>query len=374
MTGLEEQYHPKLGEAVVVSWEKEDGTGCGGTEGVIIAVLSDEVSGKYLVIDRSTYQNSFKSALFSMNILDLRVLPVNEICLINKTDVRKRPPGISEKYTWVMDAFYQSKIDFNSTLKELEKRSDCEFKRGGNENSEAYQLVVKEISELEETTFNISCKGTVQITCKRDNLDRCIDWLQKAVVLLPEHKRLVLIPTMISYRMNVTYKDPVKSAAELINRIALDNDGPPVVLPIGWAQRFFSEMDANPLEGLFPRGVALNDYVIKNEKKRKKSIKLPSYPIDEKSKECVDLDFHVSGVNVNKFLGADAPLMRVKGLIKSAKDEEGLMNMWLNSRSDVWQWFESGQIQGRMLIHDLTINRKKGEYTVDLRKYSGNEF
>ena len=66
--------------------------------------------------------------------------------------------------------------------------------------------------------------------------------------------------------------------------------------------------------------------------------------------------------------------MRVTGLIKSPKDEEGLMKMWLSSRSDVWQWFKSEKIRGKMLIHDLTINRKTGEYTVDLRKYSGNEF
>lgn len=363
-----------MGEDVVVGWKKADGSVLGGTEGVALGVLGDEDSGEYLVIDRSTYQDSFKSALFSMNILDLRVFPVNEIDLIRKRDVRKRPPGVSEKYTWVMDAFYQANIDFNITADEVETRSDCEPSREGNKYVEFYQLVIKEISELEGTTINISCKGNVQITCKRDNLDRCIDWLQKAVVLLPEHKRFVLIPTMISYRINVTYKDPVKSTAELIERIALDNDGPPVVLPIGWAQRFFSELDENPLEGLFPRGVYLNDYVIKNEKKRKNAFVPRSYPLEEKSKAFVDLNFHKSGVNVNKYLGSSAPVVQVKGLIKSPKDEEDLMNMWLSSRSDVWQWGEIGQIQGKMLIYDLTINRKKGEYTVDIRKHSGNEF
>ena len=327
-----------------------------------------------MVIDRSTYQDSFKAALFSMNILDLRVFPVNEIDLIRKRDVRKRPPGVSEKYTWLMDAFYQANIDFNSTVIEVEKRSDCKSKRGGNKNSEAYQLVVKEISGLEGTSFNISCKGTVQVTCKRDNLDQCIDWLQKTVVLLPEHRRLVLIPTKITYKIFVTYKDPIKFTAELIDRIALDNDGPAVVLPIGWAHRFFSELDENPLEGLFPKGVSLYDYVTKNEKSRKNAVLLRSYPIEEKSKEYVDLNYNTSGISVSKYLGAGAPIMRIKGLIKTLQDEEGLMKLFFANRSAPWQWFEWGPIHGKTIIRGLTINRKKGNYTVEFRKYSGNDF
>lgn len=44
------------------------------------------------------------------------------------------------------------------------------------------------------------------------------------------------------------------------------------------------------------------------------------------------------------------------------------------SRSDRWQWIESEQIQGKMIVRDLTIDRKTGVYTVDFRKYSDNEF
>jgi len=363
-----------LGEAVTVTWKNADSSVCGGTEGVALGVLGDEDTGEYLVIDRSTYQDSFKSALSFLNILDLRVVPMNEIDLIRKTNVRKRPPGISEKFTMIMESNYKSNIDFNATIVELEKCSDCKSKRIGNYKSEFYQIGIKEISGQEGTSINISCKGIVQIFCKHKNLDQTINWIQEAVKLLPEHKRLVLIPTKITYKINDTYKEPVRSTDEVIHRIAVAKDGQPVILPMGWSHRFFVELDENPLQGLFPRDLPLDDYVFEKENKRKKSDVDLSYSVEENSKKSVDLDFPNSGVNVNKYLGACAPVMRVKGLIKSSKDEEGLMKMWLSSRSDVWQWFESGKIRGKMLIHDLTINRKKGEYTVDLRKYSRNEF
>jgi hypothetical protein len=367
---LERRDYPKLGENVVVGWKKADGSVLGGTEGVALGVLGDEDSGEYLVIDRSTYQDSFKSALFDMKILDLKIFPVDEIDFIKKRDVRKRPPGVSEKYTWLMDVYYHANIDFNSTVTEVQKRRDCTFKPDGNQNSEAYQLVIKEIRGLEGTSFNISCRGTVQITCKHDNLDRCIDWLQKAVVLLPKHKRLVLIPTQLTYKIFATYKDPVRSTDELVDQIALDKDGPPIVLPIGWAHRFFSELDENPLQGLFPEGVSIYDYVTKNEKSRKNTAFPRSYPI----KENVDLNYNMSGISVSKYLGTGAPIMRVNGLIKTPKDEEGLMNLFFANRSTPWQWFEWGPIHGKTIIRDLTINRKKGNYTVEFRKYSGNDF
>jgi len=143
---------------------------------------------------------------------------------------------------------------------------------------------------------------------------------------------------------------------------------------MGWAHRFFVELDSNPLQGLFPRDMPLDNYVFENEKERKNTAIGPSYSVEEKSKKSVDLNFPMSGVNVNKYLGAGAPIIRVTGLIKSPKDEEGLIGMWLASRSDCWQWFSSEQFQGKTIIRDLTINRKAGIYTVDIRRYSGNEF
>lgn len=234
MIELEGRYFPDLGEPLAVTWKKSDGSARGGTEGVVLGVLGDEISGAYLVIDRSTYQDSFKSTLFSLNILDLRVIPVNEIDSIMKTKVRKRPPGISEKFTMKMEANYKSNIDFNSTLIKAQKLSDCEFSPIGNKRSETYQIVIKKINELKGTSFNISCKGMVQIYCNHKDLDQSINWLQKAVELLPEHKRLVLTPTKITYTIDNTYKEPVRSTDEAIHRIAIAEDGKPVILPMGW--------------------------------------------------------------------------------------------------------------------------------------------
>ena len=63
---MERRDYPKLGEDVVVGWKKADGSVLGGTEGVTLGVLGDEDSGEYLVIDRSTYQDSLSSRLYSI--------------------------------------------------------------------------------------------------------------------------------------------------------------------------------------------------------------------------------------------------------------------------------------------------------------------
>jgi hypothetical protein len=369
-----ERYNPKLGEAVVVVWKKMDESACGGTEGVVLGVLGDEVSGEYLIIDRSTYQDSFKSALFFLNILDLRVVPIQDVDLIRKTNVRQRPPGISEEFNMLMEVDYKSNIDFESTILKVEKRGDCKAKRVGNSLQETYQIVIKEISTIEKTSIVISCERMIQIFCNDKDLDRCISWIQEAVELLPNHKRLVLVPTKITYKINDTYKEPSRPTEEVIQRIAIAKDGQPVVLPIGWAHRFFVELDENPLQGLFPSSQSLEGFVFENEKRKNDSVVLPDTSVEEKSKQYVDLQFPRSGVSVNKYLGAGAPIMRVTGLIKSPKDEEDLMKMWLASRSDRWQWFESEQFQGKTIVCDLTIDRKAGAYTIDFRKYSGNEF
>lgn len=369
-----EQYNPKLGEVVVVVWKKMDGSACGGTKGVVLGVLGDQVSGEYLVIDRSTYQDSFKSALFFLNILDLRVVPMQDVDLIRKTSVRQRPPGISEEFNMLMEADYKSNIDFDSTILKVEKRNDCKPKRIGNSLQETYQIVIKEISTLEKTSIVVSCERMIQIFCKHKDLDRCISWIQEAVELLPDDKRLVLVPTKITYKINDTYKEPSRPTEEVVHRIASVKDGPPIVLPIGWAHRFFSELDANPLQGLFPSGQPLEDFVFEDKKRKNGGVVPPDDSIEKESKQPVDLQFPRSGVNVNKYLGAGAPIMRVTGLIKSPKDEEGLMRMWLNSRSSLWQWFDTGEWEGKTIVRDLTIDRKNGVYTVDVRRYSGNEF
>lgn len=92
------------------------------------------------------------------------------------------------------------------------------------------------------------------------------------------------------------------------------------------------------------------------------------------STESVELSFSAERRAVTKHLGAEAPIMRLVGGIGSPEDEKSLMNMWLKSRSNVWQWFDSPKLSGKMLIHELALDRKSGSYFVDMQKYSGNEF
>jgi len=370
-----ERDYPKLGEAVAVVWRKADGSACGGTEGAVLGVFGDTASGEYLVIDRSTYQDSFKSALFFLNILDLRVVPTQDVDLIRKTNVRRRPPGISEDFNMLMEVDYKSNIDFDSTILKVEARSDCKPKRIGNSMSETYQIGIKNINGIEGASIVVSCERMIQIFCKHKDLDRCISWIQQAVELLPDHERLVLIPTKITYKINDTYKEPSRPTEEVIQRIATaKSDSQSVVLPIGWAHRFFVEQDENPLQGLFPSGQPIESLVFENEKRKNNEGLRRDGSVKEKSQQSVDLQFPRSGVNVNKYLGTGAPIMRITGLIKTPEDEESLMRMWLESRFDRWQWFESEQFHGKAILRDLTIDKKKGVYTVDVRKYSGNEF
>jgi hypothetical protein len=366
--------NPKFGEAVTVIWKKADKGAYGGTEGLSLGILGDEITGKYLIIDRSSYQDSFKSALLFLNILDLKVVPLQEIDLIKKTKVRKRPPGISEEFSMIMEVDYRSNIDFNYTMHKVEKRIDCISKRIGNSQSETYQIGIKGIKNLEGTSINIFCKGTIQIFCNHKNLDKSINWIQKAVELLPDHKRLVLIPTKITYKIHDTFKESSRPTEEVINRIAKAKEGHPVVFPMGWAHRFFGELDVNPLQGLFPSDQPLDNYVFENERSIKKAVVHPDDSKEGKLKKSVDLKFPFSGINVNKYLGAGAPITRLTGLIKTPKDEENLMKTWLSSRSDCWQWLSTARFQGKTIVRDLTINKKAGTYTIDFRKYSGNEF
>lgn len=370
-----ERYNPKLGEAVVVVWKKMDESAWGGTEGVLLGVTGDKVSGEYLVIDRSTYQDSLKSALSLLDIFDLRVLPINNVELIRKADLRRRPPGISENFKMKMEVDYESNIDFEATRIKIKKRTDCKVKPSQAPQSEAiYGIGITEIKTIEDASMTISSGGALQIFCSYRGLNDCIRWIQEAVELLQGHKRLVLFATKVMYTIHDTYKEKSRPTEDVINRIATAKDGPPVVLPIGWAHRFFAELDVNPLQGLFPSDQPLENFVFENEK-RKDNAALPSDESIEKNlKQTVDLQFPRNTVKVTKYLGADAPIMRVTGLIESPKDEEDLMKMWLSSRSDRWQWIESEQIQGKMIVHDLTIDKKAGVYTVDFRKYSGNEF
>ncbi len=370
-------YQPKLGEAVAVVWKKEDDTAYGGTEGFVLGVIGDKVSGKYLVLDRSTYQDSFKSAIFSLDILDLKVIPLENVELIEKTDVRQRPPGSNEKFTMYMEADYRSNIDFNATWNKVRKRIDCKSEPIRRSDSEAeYGIKIAKINAVDEASITISAEGTLQIFCGHKVLDDCIKWIQEAVELLPGHRRLVLFPTKITYRVNDTYKEATRPTEEVVDRIAkAEGSSLPVIFPIGWAHRFFVELAANPLQALFPGCKPLEEIVTEDEPRKKNAFMDPTIHDEKEPKQDLDLHFPQSGVNVAKYLGAYSQIIRIRGTLEefSPKYEEYLIGRWFEMRSGPWQWLSSDSFQGKMTIRDLNIDKKTNTWTIDLRKYSGSE-
>lgn len=361
----------------MVIWKREDGSACGGTEGTVLGVTGDEVCGEYLVLDRSTYQGSFKSDLLSFDILDLRVVPLKDVESVERTGMRRRPPGIDESCSMKMEANYRSNIDFSATLVKVRKRSDCKITQTLAPQSDAvYGIGIKKIETIEGASVTISANGTLQIFCFYRGLDDCVEWIQEAVELLPEHRRLVLVPTKITYRVNDTYKERARPTDEVIDRIARVEGESPVIFPIGWVHRFFVELDANPLQEFLPGCQSLERFVIKDENKKKKenAIEYPTVSSDRESKQRVDIRFSQSGVSVAKYLGAHLPIVRLRGSLKSPPGYEKLLvRRWLEMRSSPWQWFSSDQINCKMVVRDLKIDRETGTWTLDLQRYSGSE-
>jgi len=370
-----EKHDLKTGEAVVVSWKKPDGSAYGGTEGVILGITGDKVSGEFLVIDRSTYHDSFKSALSLLDILDLRVIPLDNVEMMRKTGLRLRPQGVSETFKMKMRVDYKSNIDFEPTAIKIGKRTDCKVTPAQAPQSDAiYGIGITKIAAIKDASMTISAGGALQIFCPYKGLDDCVRWVQEAVELLQGHMRLVLIPTRIWYSVGDTYQEKAVPTDELIQRVATAQDGEPIVFPIGWVQWLFSELDENPLQQLFPSDQPLENFVFESEKTKRDAAASSNHSIEERSKQSVNLRFPWSKMKANKYLGADAPVTRITGLIKSPEDEDSLMRMWSESRSDCWQWFESEQFHGKIILRDLTIDKKRGVYTVDVRKHSGSEF
>jgi len=360
---------------VVAVWREENGKACGGTEGVVLGVTGDEVSGEYLVLDRNTFQDSFKSNIFSLDILDLKVIPMKYVKMIEKTDMRRRPSGSHEKFTMKIEADYKSNIDFGATWKKVERRTDCEAGPIQKPDSDAeYGITIKKISTIEGASITISAKGTLQIFCKHKQLDDCIKWILEAVELLPGHKRLVLFPTKITYRINDTYKETTHPTEEVIDRIA-KTDGPPLItFPIGWAHKFFVELPANPLQKLFPGCQPLEKFVIKEKNRKRDTPKFPAISEGTGSKQFIDLQFPHRSRNVTQYLGADSPIIRVTSVMESSssKYEKYLIRTWLDMRSAPWQWFSSDLITGKMIVRDLNLDKKARIWTLDLRKHSSS--
>lgn len=365
----------KVGENVAILWEKQDKSAHGGTDGVVLGVVGDEISGKYLIIDRSTYQDSFKSMLPFLNILDLKVIPLQEVTLFAKMDVRKRPPGILESSNLIMEVDYKSNIDFFATIEEVEKRSDCEHKRTGNSLSETYQFNIWKVEPLQKATIQISNKGTIQIFCRHTDLDGVIGWFKESAKLLSEQNCLVLVPTKVTYQIHSTFKDPAKPADDLIERLGKINRSQPIILPIGWIQKFFTELDKNPLRELFPTESNINEIAFEKTKNRKNqtspSAIKSSYNIPE---QLIDSQYLTCGVNINKYLGAGAPIISIKGLIKNPEVESELIQRWMGSRRELWNWFTFGDFEGKMNMRDLTFDKKSSTYFIDFRKYYGTDF
>jgi len=293
--------------------------------------------------------------------------------LIEKTDVRRRPPGSSEKFTMIMDAVYKSNIDFNATRKKVGKRSDCEVVPTRRFNSEAeYEINIKKISTVEGTSIKISATGTIQIFCNHEQIDDCIKWIQEVVGLLPDHKRLVLFPTKVTYKINDTIKEKARPTDEVIDRLAKVNGSPIVIFPIGWAHEFFGRLPENPLQKLFPGCQPLEDFVIKDEKRKKNISRLPAVSEGSEPKQFVDLKFPDRVGNVTQYLGLVSPIIRVSSVMENSSPEyeEYLIRTWLKTRSDSWQWFSSNLITGKMIVGDLNIDKKARIWTLDLREYS----
>ena len=151
---------------------------------------------------------------------------------------------------------------------------------------------------------------------------------------------------------------------ELMNEIGAE-EGPPITLPIGW-QTKLSERNIsiqNLITNLF------SEYKNYNNSEEEPTI----------SRQENQFGLNKSGINVEKFIGNKSPIMRLHGIIKSKQEEHDMMNMWLNSRNAIWQWFDSGpidggRIEGKVIIHDITINRKKASYIIGIRMYSGDHF
>jgi hypothetical protein len=338
-----------VGDYVCFTWKKSDGSALGASEGLFIGCFGDDISGKFLVFDRSCYKGSFKTEVFSLGIHDLKIVPEQEIGRIDRRCLRDRPPNRTEKFSFLVDAFYFSNIDFETTICAVKTSfPSLKLKPIGNSNAEQYGLNVKGIPSASEASINLTCNGIVQITCQQANMDKCISWLESAVKLLPSHKRLVLFPKEVSYRIFDSFKEKSAPSAMLIKDIGL-KEGPSVIAPLGWDQNFSDDLSRN----------ALTDILDEN--------KNSSLTIESKSK-----------LTVEEFIGNKTPTIRLTGEILKQEEETGLLNMWEQSRSDVWQFFDSGpapsgQIKAKVLIHDLAINKKTGYYKILIRSYYNNE-
>jgi hypothetical protein len=369
-----EQKDSKKGDRIAVFWKNQDSSALGGTEGYMVGRVGDKVSGEFLVIDRSTYQDSLKAALFSLGIFDFRTVPLQDIEAINRLDLRERPPGVSESLKWYIEIDYKSNIDYNETHRKLGQRTDCKVNPNNPPQTDGTcGITVLEMAGVERAKVVISPKGFVQIFCAPNRLDDCIKWIEGAVEIWPDHKRLFLIPTNFKFSINDMYKGLAYPTGEEIDGLAKTGGTQSIIFPLGWVHQFFGERKENLLQGRFSNAESVESLLLAHEEKRQTDSKNQVGPDKMESKQSVNLDFPYEQKAANMHLGAEAPIFRIFGDIKSPEEESALLKMWMESRSDIWQWFESPQLSGKMLIHNLTIDRKTHSYTLEMQRYSENE-
>lgn len=363
---MEETNELRIGDYACFTWKKPDGSAIGASEGLFLGFIGDDALGKFLVFDKSCYKDSLKTRIFSLGIHDLKIIPAEDIGVVNRRQLRERPPNIPERFRLLIDAFYYSNIDFLSTITSLKKRKDLKFKVIGNNRVVEYGISMKEIASIEDASINITCNGIIQITCEQKILDDCIKWLDSAVELPLDQKRLVLFPQRIVYRLTTSFKEKAVPSEELTRRLASEK-GSAIVMPLDWTDRFSMEADQNLLEGRFS-GSDQAGLILAEIKKTQNN--LPNLR---------KIDYNKSGITVEKFLGDKSPAMHLKGEILSRENEEGLLEMWQKTRLYDFVTFDTGPMDGgrvkcKAIVNDLTINRKTYMYNADIRTYSGNPF
>lgn len=357
---------------MTVIWKNDNEQTCGGTEGYVLGVIGDAVYGEYLVIDRKTNQDSFKSKIFSLRLLDLKVIPMKNVESITKTEMRKRPPGSVENFSMTIEANYMSNIDFNATREKLCKCTDCKVNLIRKSKSEAeYGISIKKIETIEGSSITISAKGGIQIFCKHDRLFDCIKWIHKTVKLLPGQERFVLFPTKITYRINDTIKEKVRPTDEAIDRVGRMKGPPLVILPIGWSYRDFVKLSKNPFQKLFPDSQSLEKSVIKTEDRKDNNLIFPVVSSVDGLEQVVNPKVPRPVGTVSQHLGSSSPLFRVHSPMENLpKYEDFLIKLWLEMSSAPWQWFSSDYIKDKMIVGDLNIDKKSQIWSLDLREYS----
>ena len=364
----------KIGKAVTVGWKKKDGLVFGRTEGVVLGVTGDKVSGEYLVIDKSTYQNSLKSVLFSLGIMDLETIPLAEVESTKTTELRKRPPGIHEKLKCKMEIDYKSNVDSDETFRKIQQRTDCRVEPnqpGHTDGSCGFTIL--DISEIEDAKIGISPMGNVQFHCFPLRFTKCLEWFQRVAEVFPDQSRLVLIPTHFMFNVHDLFEGDAYPTEEVIDRIAKTEGRHPFILPLGWVHEFFGELDKNPLQRLFLDSEKIEDDVLIREKKRRTNVKPKEKSSTTKIPSSMSIVLPQRQVSVNRYLGANPQTFRVTGKIGSLKDEEDLIRLWLETRSSPWEWLTLNDWQGKTIVRDLTIDRKTGVYTIEFCKYYDSE-